>query len=88
MNPTPGQGRGMGFGRGRGGRRGWHHQFYATGQPFWARTAVPEAAPPNAAVPVERQAQMLKAQAEQIQQALDQIHSRIEALEAAQSKEG
>lgn len=89
MNPMPGWGRGMGFGRRRGGGRGWRHQFYATGLPFWARTPMPGFAVPVAAEPtVEYQAHILKTQAEQLEKSLEQIRSRIAELETAQSKEG
>ena len=90
VNPVPGWGRGMGFGRGRGGgRRGWRHQFYATGLPFWARTPMPGVVAPMGTEPtVEYQAQILKAQAEQLEESLKQIRSRIVELETAQSKEG
>jgi hypothetical protein len=79
----------MGFGRGRGGgRRGWRHQFHATGLPFWARTPAPGAAVPMGAEPtVEYQAQILKAQAVQLEESLKEIRSRIAKLEASQSKE-
>ena len=89
MNPMPGRGRGMGFGwgRGRGRGRGWRHQFYATGLPFWARTAMPSVVPMGPEPTVEYQTQALKAQAEQMERSLEQIRSRIADLEATQKKE-
>jgi hypothetical protein len=90
VNAMPGRGRGMGLGRGRGGgRHGWRHQFYATGLPFWARTAMPGVAVPMGTEPtVEYQTEALKAQAEQLEKSLEQIRNRITELETAQSKEG
>lgn len=88
MNPMPGRGRSMGWGRGRGGGRGWRHQFYATGLPFWARFGVPYATPLGSEPTVEQQTQILKAQAQQLEKSLEQIRGRIAELEAAQSKEG
>lgn len=88
MNSIPGRGRGMGFGWGRGGgRRGWRHQFYATGLPFWARTPVPGVIPFTPAAGPDSEAQALKAQAEQMENALEEIRRRISELETAQSKE-
>lgn len=88
MNRIPGRGMGFGWGRGRGRGRGWRHQFYATGLPFWARTGMPGFAVPMETGPaVEQQTQILKAQAEQLEESLKQIRSRIAELETAQSKE-
>lgn len=86
LNPAPGRGWRMGRGWGRGGRgRGWRHQFYATGLPFWAREQIPGAFErPNP----EGQTQALKTQAEYMENALQEIRRRISELETAQTKEG
>ena len=49
MNPVPGQGAGLGRGVwGRG--RGYRNWYYATGLPYWARTAAYPPALPNIAL--------------------------------------
>ena len=84
-NPMPGRGFGMGRGRGRGRR----NRFYATGvpgrgrfgyAPAWAAPPV-AAYGPYAAPSPEQEVEFLKAQAGQLQQQLDAIGKRIEALE-------
>jgi len=91
-SPLPGRGFGMGRGRGggwgRGGGRGWRHQYYATGQPGWARFGyapawgAPPAYGPYAAPPTrEQEAEFLKAQAEGLKKQLDVISQRITELE-------
>lgn len=82
-NPLPGMGWGRGAGWGRGGR-GWRHWFYATGLPFWARVMGVTA---GGQAPTDYQAQMLKAQAEHMEKALEEIRRRIRELEAAKAQE-
>jgi len=93
MNPMPGQvmgfGPGPGFSRGRGGgRRGWRHQFYATGLPHWARAEVPGVVPLGPTPEPEAEIQALKSQASLLEQTLDQLKRRIGDLEQPEAKEG
>ena len=84
MNPIPGRGRGYGFGwgRGRGRGRGWRYGYYATGLPVWGPAY---GVPPVPTPPQETEA--LKAQAEHMERALNEIRKRISELETAQSQE-
>ena len=89
-NPIPGRGWGMGYGWGRGGGRGrgWRHRFYATGQPFWARQPMPVNQPMSAPfAPAFDETEMLKAQAAQMEQTLNEIRKRIAEIEATQTQE-
>ncbi|HPJ38455.1 MAG TPA: DUF5320 domain-containing protein [Spirochaetota bacterium] len=87
-NPVRGGGYG-GFGRGRGGGgRGWRHNFYATGMPFWARGYQPYPVLPGYGYPgvqreftAEDEMKMLKDQAEYMQKEISAIHNRIQELE-------
>jgi hypothetical protein len=90
-NPVPG--RGFGFGMGGGGGRGWRwrHQYYATGLPGWYRFGYapawgappawaaygPYAAAPTAGPEVE----MLKTQAQWLEQQLEAINRRVDELQ-------
>jgi hypothetical protein len=74
---------------GRGGRsgagRGWRHQFNATGQPGWQRTAATPPAiaqVPLAAAAEERLISALKDQTELLQRTFNLMQKRIEELEA------
>jgi hypothetical protein len=71
----------MGFGfRGRGagfGGRGWRNRYYDTGRFRWERGAY---AAPN--VPQNPDVESLKAQAEELQQALQQIQARLDEIES------
>lgn len=82
-------GRGFGIGWGGGRRRGWRHQYYATGAPGWARGGYgpawgappyaeygPYAAPPTK----DQEIELLKMQAEQLQQEMNAISQRIAVL--------
>ena len=90
LNPYPG---GAWFGR-RGGGRGWRHWYYATGIPGWARTRmgypawgggvspypyVPELTP-------DKEAEMLKNQAQMMQDEISTINERIKELEKLAEK--
>jgi len=97
-----GWGRGRGFwGWGRGGGRGWRHWYYATGLPGWVRAgwgwpawgAFPYypygAAPFWGATPWmtrEQELDMLKGQAEYLEDALDGIRKRVEEIESAKKE--
>lgn len=91
-NPVGGRGYGFGFGRGGGwGRGGWGHRnwYYATGLTGWQRTGFPVAtssATSYAGVPYtptkEQQTDMLKGQAEYLEDQLASIKKRLEELEA------
>ena len=83
-----GPGRGFGAGRGRGwfgggGRgRGWRHWYHATGLPGWARFRSAPAWGPWAAPPSqEQEAELLRTQAEWLQQQLDAVSQRVAELE-------
>ena len=81
-----GRGGGGGFGIGRGGR-GWRNQFYATGLPGWARGAYGAPAPPIPAITTDQELVGLKQQAQQLQDILTGISSRIEQFENESSSE-
>lgn len=86
MNPGFGSGW---FGRGRGGGgRGWRNWFYATGMTGWQRAATPGpwgsaySAPYVAPVAAGTQEiDALRAQAEYLAGALNEVRSRIDQLE-------
>ncbi|MCU0602962.1 MAG: DUF5320 domain-containing protein [Desulfobacterales bacterium] len=87
-NPLPGRGMGMGFGRGRGawGRgagqgRGWRNMFFAAGQPGWMRYG---SAAPTGDLDPQEEKQMLKNQADAMQNELDSIRKRLEEMEKEQ----
>jgi len=95
MNPIGGQGfggGGRGFGGGGRGHRNW---FYATGLPGWQRAAygypayggaAPYAPPFAPAVSGTQELNMLKGQAEYLDDALSGINKRIEELEAKETQ--
>jgi hypothetical protein len=92
INPTPGRGF-WGWGRGRGGwgRRNW---FYATGLTGWRRSAygypglgavpygVPYLEAYGPAVTPQQEAEMLRGQAEYLEDVLEGIKKRMEELES------
>jgi len=90
-------GRGFGSGFGRGGGRGWRNQFYATGLTGWQRAGMgggfpyapyaPDYAAPPAAVTKEQQIDALKGQAGYLENELEAVRKRIEALEV-KTREG
>lgn len=71
-----------GGGFGRGGGRGRRRMFYATGLTGWQRAnpGVPPLAPNPPVETRDQQVAMLKAQAEQLTQALENISAQIDAL--------
>ena len=100
MNPGPGLGLGMGrgLGGGRGGGRGWRNMYYATGLPGWARAGwlpaygQPPVAPyggaPYGPAPTPGdEAELLKAQAEYFEGALNDIKTRLAELERKAKEE-
>ena len=102
-NPIPGRGWfgfGRGFGRGRGwfgrgGGHGWRHWYCATGLPGWASAGNSWPAygpwvyssPYMSELTPKEEMNMLKDQAEGLQNQLKDIQSRIGTLEKAQPEE-
>ena len=96
MNPSGGRFFGRGFwggGRGGGRGRGWRNRFYATGQPGWARSGWVPAweYPPypmygGPDMSREQELEMLKAQADEFRQALDEIQKHIKEVESEAKK--
>jgi len=97
MNPAYGRGYGFGIGRGGRGRRNWFYATglpgwqraaygypawggYVQGAPPYGYTQTPYGAPGMPSK--EQEIEMLKSQAENLQNALGQINKRIEELEA------
>ena len=93
MNPVAGRGY-WGWGRGGGGW-GRRNQFYATGLTGWQRApygypssggampyGAPYAPPYAPTVPPQQEVEMLKGQAEYLEDALDGVKKRMEELEA------
>jgi len=89
---NPAYGRGFwGWGRGRGGGRGWRNWYYATGLPGWQRSAspypawgraLPHTVPVAAPISKQQEFDALKGQAEYLEQALADIHKRLEEIKA------
>lgn len=82
MSPVPGRG----YGRGGGWGRGWRHGYYATGLPRWGRGVAPAwagfpAYGPPAPPTREQETDVLTAQAEWLQEQLDDINQRLADLE-------
>ena len=76
MNPIPGFG--LGFGRGRGSRR----MYYLTGIPGWVRYGYPYVYPyAGVNVPVKDEKEILKQQAEFLQNQLNQVKKRLDSLD-------
>jgi hypothetical protein len=82
-NPAPG----FGLGRDpdwRGGGRGWRHQYYATGLPGWARFGYALAwrtGPGWRPMTTDEEVELLKHQAQVLQQELDAVAKRLVELE-------
>lgn len=76
-------GRGMG-GRGMGGGRGRRNRFFATGRPGWQRTGAGATVDPPQAPTMDRQQQLeaLREQAAGFADALEEIRTHIEELQA------
>ncbi|MBP7089194.1 MAG: DUF5320 domain-containing protein [Candidatus Omnitrophica bacterium] len=96
VNPIFGRGRGF-FGRGSGRGRGFRNWYYATGLPGWARGGYgypafdagvnPYSYPYGAEITPKQEADILKNEAIALKEQLEDIQSRIETLEKAQSQE-
>ncbi len=86
LNPVFGRGLGLGRGGGwwRGGGRGWRHQYYATGLPYWARFGNYSGYAPQISPEQERQA--LQAQAEAMKAEIEVINKRLAELESEEKK--
>jgi len=83
VNLAPGFGLGHSLGW-RGGGRGWRHQFYATGLPGWARfgyTPAGHYGPSWRPATAGEEVELLKNQAQVLQQELDAIAKRLAELE-------
>lgn len=85
----PGPGGRFGMRGGLGGRgRGWRHGYYATGVPGWARFgwAGPQFAPPYPVPPDQsgaaNESDVLREQAEYLQEALADVQKRLGELES------
>lgn len=93
-NSAPGRGWGRGRGGfGRGGGRGRRNWYYATGLPGWQRAAMGYPAfgegvnPYAPQISAQEERDMLKDQAEFLKQQLDDVQSRISALEKDQAQD-
>jgi len=102
MNPIFGRGyfgyfgRGRGF-FGRGGGRGWRNWYYATGLTGWQRALMrmpafggwvyPALYPYGPEITPKQEADILKNEATALKEQLEDIQSRIETLEKAQTQE-
>ncbi len=73
-----GYGRGAGFGVGRGGGWGWRNQYYATGQPGWARYGYAPVAPYSPTPAQEKEA--LSQAAKDLRSELKEIEKRLDEL--------
>lgn len=89
---------GVGFGRGfgRGGGWGWRNWYYATGLTGWQRaaypypvyqSAVPYGAPVSPAMTKEQEVDILKSQAEYLENSLEEIRKRLDELESEAKKQ-
>lgn len=96
MNPAGGRGfGGWGRGGGRGGGRGWRNWYHATGLTGWQRAAmgwpafgagwggaVPPPQPFAAGPTGQQEMDMLRSQAEYLQDVLENIRKRIDELDS------
>ena len=81
-NPAAGFGRGFGGGFGRGfGGRGWRNRFWATGPTGRQRMAAGPAAPVQQQPQTPEEVQALRAQADHLEQALQNVRQRLDALQ-------
>ncbi|MDD5698162.1 MAG: DUF5320 domain-containing protein [Victivallaceae bacterium] len=81
VNQIPGRGFGMGFGRGAGGGFGWRNRRYAAGMTGWQRAA--------GAVPQmsrDQEIEVLKNQANSLQDALEAVRNQLQELEAGNKR--
>ena len=103
MGPMTGGGRGYcavpagrapagGFFRRGGGGRGWRNRYYATGMPGWQKAAYGYPAYDGGSYPyseptADEEREMLKNEAEALKKELEDVQSRIQALEKARKEE-
>ena len=92
-NSIPGRGRGFGYGRGFGRGRGWGRGFgrgfglgwagypYAQGNPYMTPSYSANFTP-------KQEADMLRAEANAMQEEISAINQRVKDLESAQTSEG
>lgn len=98
MNFVPGGGY-WGWGRGRGGGRGRRNRYYATGMTGWQRSAAGVPAwgypyayggfygpPASAAMNRQQEIDMLKGQAEYLEDMLENVHMQLKELEGEAAK--
>jgi len=96
QNPMPGRGA-FGGGGGRGGGRGWRNMYYATGLPGWMRTGMNYPVqsggvfqdtryPYSPEITPQQETEMLKNQAQAIQENLNGINDRLKELEKLAEK--
>ena len=85
-----GEGRPGGFGRGgcRGGGRGFRHQYYATGQPGWARgrwATAPDREPTEAvAAPGKRSEDALEKRLAALQSEMQDLQRQLHELKSGE----
>jgi hypothetical protein len=91
-NPIPR----AGIGFGRGGGWGWRNWYYATGLTRWQRapysypvyqSAVPYGIPVSPATTKEQEVDILKSQAEYLENSLEEIRKRLGELESEAKKQ-
>jgi len=97
-NPIPGRGWGFGYGRGFGRGRGWGRGFgrgfgwgwgaypYAYGYPYYGNPYMAPSYPAN--ITPKQEADMLKAQAQAMQEEIDAINQRVKDLESNVTSDG
>jgi hypothetical protein len=95
-NPIPRAGMGFGRGFGRGGGRGWRNWYYATGLTGWQRAmypypayapTVPYGTPAAPAMTKQQEIDVLKDQAEYLENSLEEIRKRLSELESQTGKQ-
>ncbi len=89
-NLNPGMGRGFGGGRGGGRGGGFRHRhwFYATGQTGWQRAGMggagyQQSLPYAPEMTKDQELEILKNQAENLEQSLEQVKNRIKQVESS-----
>ena len=94
-NPIPGAGGAFGRGFGRGGGWGWRNMYYATGLTGWRRAAypypvysppVPYGARVAPAMTKQQEVDILKSQAEYLENSLKEIRERLSEIESEAKK--
>lgn len=94
-NPIPRAGGAFGRGFGRGGGWGWRNQYYATGLTGWQRAmypnpvyspVVPYVAPVAPAMTGQQEVDILKSQAEYLENSLKEVKERLSEIESEAKK--